>query len=197
MAKLSDNLRERWDRITPRERTMVIALAGTAVFLIGYFVATTISGGLDTIDRKNDKTREALAALHEYRLRQAQGAESERPQVPIGNQPVELESFLEKVAKDVGVEVPGYSPRPETEVGRFTEVATKFDVRGVTILQLKDLLQAIETQKQGRVVITDLTVKRQFREQEKLDIELTVATYYEKGAEGDADGDEREKGEEG
>lgn len=190
MASFSDNLRERWDRITPRERFMVAALSGTAVFLVFWFVGTTIIDGLDKIEKKNKKSRKALAALHEYRVRKAEGTQSDRPKVPIGKEPVELESFLEKIAKEVDLEIPGYSPRPEQQVGEFTEVGTKFDVRGLNILQLKDLLQAIETQKQGRVVVTDLRVKRQFRNQEKLDIEITVATYYKKDADGDDKDDE-------
>ncbi len=48
------------------------------------------------------------------------------------------------------------------------------------------MLQAIETGKQGRVVVTELHVKRQFREQEKLDAELVVSTWYETGEEGDS-----------
>ncbi len=115
MASAIDNLRERWDRITPRERVMVIALGGTAAFLIVWFIATTISGGLDNIEHKNTRARRALSALHEYRVQQALGvANDDRPKVPIGKDKVNLESYLEQIGKQVGVEIPGYSPRPNS-----------------------------------------------------------------------------------
>jgi hypothetical protein len=189
VASAIDNLRERWDRITPRERLMVMALGGTALFLIFWWVGTTIIDGLDTIEKKNATSRKALKALHEHRLLKAQGMASDRPKIPIGKTPVELESYLERIAKDVGIEIPGYSPRPEAQVGDYTEVATRFDVRGLTIVEVKDLLERIETGQQGRVVISDLRIKRQFREQEKLDVELVVATYYNKQAEDDEEGE--------
>ena len=192
MASAIDNLRERWDRITPRERVMVIALGGTAAFLIVWFIATTISGGLDHIEQKNKLTRRALSALHEYRVQQALGvANDDRPKVPIGKDKVDLESYLEQVGKQVGVDIPGYSPRPDSITGKYAEVSTKIELRGIDIRQLKDMLQAIETGKQGRVVVTELHIKREFREQEKLDAELVVSTYYEKGEEG---GDSKEEG---
>lgn len=198
MPSAVDNLRDRWDRITPRERRLVMALAGSAVLLILWWVATTISSGLDQIETKNDKTRKVLSSLHDFRVRRALGAVPDKPQVKVGETPVELESYLEKIAKDVGITIPSYNPRPESSKGGFTEVATRFDVRGLTIQQLKDLLQAIESGQGGRVIVSDLQIKRQFREQEKLDVDLVVSTFYTTPAEkveGEDSGSK--KGEEG
>jgi hypothetical protein len=121
--------------------------------------------------------------------------------VKVGETPVELESYLERIAKDVGITIPSYNPRPESTKGGFSEVATRFDVRGLTILQLKDLLQAIESGEGGRVIVSDLQIKRQFREQEKLDVELVVSTFYvhQEKEEGENGGNAKKakKGEEG
>jgi type II secretory pathway component PulM len=197
MASAVDNLRDRWDRITPRERRLVLALAGSAVLLILWWVASTISGGLDQLETKNDKTRKVLSSLHDFRVRRALGAVPDKPQVKVGETPVELESYLEKIAKEVGITIPSYNPRPESTKGRFTEVATRFDVRGLTIQELKDLLQAIESGQGGRVIVSDLQIKRQFREQEKLDVDLVVSTFYSAAEKIEGEGGGAKKGEEG
>ena len=57
------------------------------------------------------------------------------------------------------------------------ESATKISLRGLTIDQLKDLLQRIESNSK-LVVVTDLFIRRHFRKNDQLNVELTIATYY-------------------
>lgn len=175
-AKGMDSLRERWERITPREQKLVILLGLTAVGIALALVGFAISDGLSAREAKNKRTRHALSLLREVR---AAGADRsvDTPQVKIPDQPTELESYLEEIGKEVGVPIPGYSPRPKATKGKFTEVSTRIEVRGITILELKDLLEQIET-KSKVVVVTNLHVKRHFRDMDKLDVDMVVSTFY-------------------
>lgn len=195
MAARMEGIRERWERITPRERGLVLLLGVTVVGLLLSWVGYTIRDGLAAIEKKNDRARSALSALAQYRLSDAEAKDS-APQVKIGTEPVELEEYLEKISTDVGIKIPGYSSRPDVAKGGYMEKSTQIEVRGLTILELKDLLEKIESQSKV-VVITELQIKRHFREQEKLDVELVVATYYQKSDEDETSGDAEEDGKEG
>ena len=182
MAAVTDKLRDRWERITPRERRLVTVLGATAVVLILGWVWMTIAGGLDDIEGRNDKKREALRSLARYRTDKALGAgDTAAPKVDIPGAPIELESYLERITKEIGVDIPGYNSLPEVAKGEYQQVSTKVQVRGLDIVQLKDLLHKIETGGGGAVVVEELHVKREFREEGKLEATMVVSTFYQKG----------------
>jgi len=183
MAAATDRLRERWERISPRERRLLTVLGATAVVLVLGWVWMTIAGGLNAIERKNEAKRDALEKLASYRLDKAMGGDQPtRRKVEIPAQPVELEGYLERIAKEVGVEVPGYNSLPDGTKGNYQQVSTKVTVRGLDILQLKDLLYKIETGAGGVVAVEELQVKRDFRDEDKLEATLVVSTFYDKNA---------------
>lgn len=182
MAAVTDKLRDRWERITPRERRLVTILGVTAVVLVLGWVWMTIAGGLDDIEARNDKKREALKSLARYRAEKAAGAgDTAAPKVDIPGAPIELESYLERIAKEIGVDIPGYNSLPEVDKGEYRQVSTKVQIRGLDIEQLRQLLHKIETGGGGAVVVEELHVKREFREEGKLEATMVVSTYYQKG----------------
>ena len=169
-----------------------------AIGIVLSWVWFTISDGLSARAKRNDEMRRALSALDDYRANASQRT-STRPKVKIGKEPVALESYLDKIAEEVGIKIPQYSKRPKATKGKYTEVSTKIEIRGLSILELKDLLEKIES-KNNAVVITNLHVKRHFRDQEQLDVELVVATYHtaeDTGEEGDGEDEGSRNGKEG
>ena len=190
-AKGMDRLRERWERITPREQKLVKLLGATAVGIVLALVGFSINDGLHAREVKNDQTRRALALLRDVRAAGAQ-RDLDMPHVKIPDEPVELESYLEEIGKEVGVAIPGYSPRPKATKGKFTEVSTRIEIRGINILELKDLLEKIES-KSKVVVVTNLHIKRHFREEDKLDADMVVSTFYREAGKTEGGGDSSKK----
>ncbi|HTM21366.1 MAG TPA: type II secretion system protein GspM [Kofleriaceae bacterium] len=180
----TDKLRERWERITPRERMLVMLLGGGLVVVLLAWVWLTISGGLDDLAAKNEQKRDALRQLDRYRRDKAMGlSETSAPKVEIPGQPIELESYLERISKDVGVQIPKYNNQPEGTKGNYTQVSTKVQIQELDIAQLKDLLSRIETGGGGVVIVDELHVKRGFSQgNDKLQATLVVSTFYDKGA---------------
>ena len=194
MAPTLEQLRDKWDRITPREQLLVGVLGASAVVIALLWVAFTIRDGLDAIETKNQRTRDALGALDRWRV-DADKKKPSGPKVVIGKDAVNLTSYLDKIAEEVGLTIPGYTRRPPATKGKYTELSTRISIRGVTVQELKDFLERVEG-KNKLVVIIDLQVKHNFRSRtgEKLDLDLVVATY--KQAEVKAE-DKKEGGEEG
>lgn len=185
-----EGLRDRWEHMTPRERTLMALLSVALVVTVFAFIGQTIWGGLDGIAAKNDERREALRSLEVYRLQKAQGTD-DGPTVKIPKEPVDLPAYLEEIGKEVGVEIPRYSPQPQVTRGSFDEIAVNIDIREITVEELADFVERIETRNRA-VVVTQLHVERSFREEGKLrKASMTVATYAKREVtvEGEGEGE--------
>ncbi|MCA9679117.1 MAG: type II secretion system protein M [Kofleriaceae bacterium] len=174
MAAL-DNLRDRWDAITPRERKLVVLLGITGVITILLFIGLDVSDRLDAMEARNAKTRRALAVLQDYRVRGRPDA-SDNVAVNIGTEPVKLESYLDKAAQKVGISVPAYKPRLGGTRNGFQVHTVEIQVNGLTIEQVRDFLEAIEADNK-LVVTSHIVLKHSFSDKEKLDLKLEVNTY--------------------
>ncbi len=184
MPAAVERAKEWWEGKAPRERRLLAALAATLVVCVLAWVGMSIRSGLRAIEAKNQDARNALVALERQREVQATKVET-RPKVAIPDAALALDSYLDPIIKEVGLESPTY-PAPKetakgTPPGSVTEVSIKVSLKELTILQLKDLLEKVETGN-PLVATTELHVKKSFRDPEKLDVDFTVVTYYKKKA---------------
>lgn len=190
-----EGLRDRWEHMTPRERTLMALLGVALVVTVFGVIGMTITDGLGDIADKNEARRDALQSLAVYRQQKAEG-QGDTPKVKIPREPVDLPAYLEDIAKEVGVEIPSYSPQPQGQRGSYDEIAVNIDLRELTVYELADFLEKVETRNRA-VVITQLHVERSFRDEDKLrKASMTVATYAKKQAGGDG-GDSGGDGEAG
>jgi hypothetical protein len=190
MAAL-DNVRDRWERMAPRERTMMVMLAVTFVVCIFAFVGFNISDGLTSIEDKNDEAREALAAMQHHRINEGSTA-TPGSEGMIPDEPVKLSRYLEDIVQDVGITSPTYPTPKETAKGKYVEISFKLSLKDLTIYELKDFLEKVES-KSPVVVIRELHVKRNFRDKEKLNAEMTIATF-KKAAAGEGEDKDKDEG---
>ena len=182
MASALDRAKEWWESKAPRERRLVLALAATLVVCTVAWVAMSIRGGLSAIDKKNEQSREALAAIDMQRiLKQSQGAG--QPVVTIPDSPVALDTYLDGIITEVGLKSPTYPAPKETQKGNTVELTIHVALQDLTIYQLKDLLEKVETNNPV-VVVTELHVKKNFGNKENVDVDFTAATYYKKSGSG-------------
>ena len=188
MAASLDRLRDRWEHLAPRERTLIMALGATAAVCVALFVAFLIRDGLSSIEDRNDERRDALTALGQYRVAEAKLAASSAPDVQIPDEAIELETYLQRIANQTGVRIPGYSSqRPETS-GAVRRVSTKIELESVSMYDLVEFLEMVETESDV-VVIWRMNVKQNFRDNEVLDVDMTVSTFERPGV-SDGNGDE-------
>lgn len=181
LANRLDRLRDRWEQMPPRERRLVSILVATVVVGIAFYVALGIRDGLNSLEAKNDAKREALRALQLYR---AGSAAQKNEQVEIPSEPVKLDRYVEGVIQKAGIDSPRYPQPKDAEKGEYVERSFKLSLDKLTIVQLKDFLEKLETGSKV-VVVKELHIKQNFRDKETLDVDLVVATYYKGGGEGD------------
>jgi general secretion pathway protein M len=170
-----DKIRDKWESISPRERRMVVLLGVSFVVVMVLYVALAIKDGLDALEAKNAQARTALQRLTAYRAT-AKAPVSNDPVAAIPQTPVKLESYIYNAGTTAKITVPGVNPRTPTTKGGFTVHSAAIEIRDLTITQVKDFLEAIETQSTA-VAVTSLTLKRNFRDQEKMDLSAEISTY--------------------
>ncbi len=175
MATSMERLRDRWEQISPREQRLILALGITFVVVVLFLLGRGITGGLDTLNEKNQEARATLRVLHDYRQNQGSSA-GEAQEVKLPDEPVKLQSYLEGIAGEVGISIPGFNPQADATKEGVVTASTRFQIRGISLQQLTDFLEKVES-KSPHVVVQSLDIKRDFREKQKLDIDMHVTTY--------------------
>jgi type II secretory pathway component PulM len=176
MASTMDKVREKWESITPRERNLVMLLGAAAVVVLLAWLGLSIRDGLARIEKRNAETEHALNVLLDYRAAGGGTKKASGPAVTIGDEPVSLRTYLDGIAADTGVTIPRYDKRNDVTKEPYVITSTKIALEDVPLAQLKDFLEKVES-KNRLVVVTELHIKRDFRDKEKLDADMVISTY--------------------
>ncbi len=181
MSAFSDRLTrvtDWWDRLSQRERTMLTALAGTAILLTTLVVGFLITDGLSTFQERNSQMREALRDIDIHRESYLKAkAKARQLETRLPQQPLQLGGYLEAAAKESGVTIPEQNERPLTPAGKqYMERAIDLRLKQVTLPALADFLKRIENGP-NLVAVTALNVRTRDDKREELDVEMTVSTY--------------------
>lgn len=187
---LNEKLRDFWDRISPRERKLVILLAICAPIIIVGWLGMQIHDGLGDMEKRNDRTRKALAIVDDLK---GKGPIKPADDVvaTMGTEPLSLDTYLTNAATKAGFTLKGTTPRTPVTKNGFVTNSVSCQLSDLTIDQLHKFLQEVESNSKV-VAVTRLEIQRRdYKGKDKLDANLEVSTYSKepppKGT-GDANG---------
>ena len=153
---VSEQARDFWDRISPRERGLVLLAAIAAPLTIVIWLGMAIGDGLSSMEARNDKMRKALIVIAELKAR--------GPQQPVDDvvagmpvEPLSLETYLSNAAQTAGFVLKGTTPRTPVPRNGFVTSSVTLTVSDLTLDQLEKFLQAVET-KSKYVAVTPLEI---------------------------------------
>jgi len=171
-------LRDKWERLSQRERTMVGAMGVTFVIMVTLIVGFLITDGLSSMEERNSDMRQALRDLDtqrdKYLVMKAKVAQME---TRLGTTPVQLQGYVENAAKEAGVEISDSTDRAAAAAGKkFIERSVDLHLKPATIDQITKFMKAIET---GRslVVVKELSVRTRDDKHQQLDVDMVVSTF--------------------
>jgi hypothetical protein len=195
MSAMSERAGEFWDRISPRERGLVVLAAVTVPLTIVIWLGLAIGDGLSSMEARNDKMRKALVVLSDLKVR--------GPRKPVDDltagmpsEPISLETYLTNAATAAGFVLKGTTPRNPITRNGFVTSSVTFTLSDLTIEQLKKFLQEVET-KSKYVATTRLEItRRDYKSKDKLDASLEVSTYAKEATKkpGEASGSAEKQG---
>lgn len=175
MASISERARDFWDRISPRERRLVVIAAIAVPLTIAVWLGLSIHDGLVAKEANNEKTREALAVIADLKAR-GPAQPTDDVVATMGTEPLSLDTYLTNAAQKAGFQLKGTSPRSPVTRNGFVTNSVSCRVTDLSIDQLRKFLQEIETGSKV-VIVTKLEISRDSRDKEKLDANLDVSTY--------------------
>jgi type II secretory pathway component PulM len=181
MSGVSERARDFWDRISPRERGLVMIGAVAAPLVLVIWLGMAIGDGLSNMQARNDKMRKALIVLADLKARgPKQPADDLVAGMPV--EPLGLETYLTNAATAAGFVLKGTTPRNPVARNGFTTSSVSLNINDLTIEQLKKFLQEVET-KSKYVAITRMDItRRDYKGKDKLDVQLEVSTYAKEPA---------------
>lgn len=177
LSILSTKARDFWDRISPRERRLVVIAAIATPITIALWLALAIHDGFAAMESRNDKARKALRILADMRTRGGVHTPADDVLKQMGTESIALDVYLTKAATKAKFELKStITPRtPQTKNG-FVTSTSSLTLNKITIDQLKDFLMEIETASKY-VMVTHIDLRRDFRDKDKLTVNLEVSAY--------------------
>src|SRR5882724_5026558 len=110
MSAVSERARDFWDRISPRERGLVMLAAVAAPITIVIWLGLAIGDGLAGMEARNAKMRKALVVVADLRARgPQQPADDLLTGMPV--EPLSLDTYLSNAAQAAGFTLKGTTPR--------------------------------------------------------------------------------------
>ena len=177
MSAITDRARDFWDRISPRERRLVLVAVIATPIVLAIWLGLAIHDGLDAMGERNDHTRKALDVLADLRARGQTHAQVDDAVATMGTQPLSLETYLNTAAKEAHFELKtSMTPHQEQHKNGFVTNSMSLTLNKMSITELKDFLQRIESNSKY-VAVTRLEISTDFHDKDKLNATLEVSTY--------------------
>jgi hypothetical protein len=173
---IKDRARDFWDRISARERNLVILLAIASPIVIALWLGSAIRDGLEAMEHHNDRERKALAAVETMR---AKGESKPLADDSLTGMPSDLPgltTYISNAAKKAKLDIKSIAPRTPQVKGGFQSQTAQFQLDKIDIGETKDLLNALETDSKF-VAVTKLELQRDFRDKDKLRADVDVTAY--------------------
>ena len=176
MSAISDKAREFWDRISPRERRLVLIGAIALPITLAVWLGLSIRDGLVEMEHRNDRARKALTVMADLRARGETHAKVDDAVAMMGTEPLSLPTYLDNAAKKAQFTLKSTTPHPAATRDGFVTNSVSCTLDDLTIEQLKTFLMEVEMGSKV-VAVTHIDLRRDFRDKAKLDVNLEVSTY--------------------
>jgi hypothetical protein len=176
MSAITDKARDFWDRISPRERRLVIIAAIAVPITLAIWLGLSIRDGLVAMEQRNDQTRKALTVLADLRARGETHEKLDDAVAMMGTEPLSLPTYLDNAAKKANFTLKSTTPHPPLTRNGFVTNSASVSLDDLTIEQLKTFLMEVEMGSKV-VAVTHIDLRRDFRDKTKLDVNLEVSTY--------------------
>jgi hypothetical protein len=198
MSSVSDTARDFWDRISPRERRLVLIAAIAVPVTLAIWLGLAIRDGLVDMEKRNHQTRKALNVLSDLRVKGETHPKVDDAIAMMGTEPLSLATYLDNAAKKASFTLKSTTPHPADKRNGFVTNSVSATLDDLTIEQLKTFLMEVEMGSKV-VAVTHIDLRRDFRDHTKLDVNIEVSTYSKEppatpAGEGDAAGSAKKGG---
>jgi hypothetical protein len=166
-------------RMSARERRLAIIMLAVfgamIVFVFVFLVRSSISGMSDENENMGEALRLIALRQQDYLDRQREIDRRGRG----AGKPTPLRTLVDKVSKEIGVDVPDIKEMPVQKRGtQWVESSVTLSLREVGLEKLTRFMESVEAnRKRFPIAITDLQIRKRRRVPDTYDVEMTISTY--------------------
>ena len=183
---ISDRARDFWERISPRERRLVVLLGVAVPVTLAIWLGLAIRDGLSDMENRNDKMRRALDVVADLQARGITNEPKDDVIAQMGTEALPLETYLDKASQKAGFTFKGaVTPTGTVTRNGFVTHSVKVDFGDITVDQAKTFFQEVESGSKY-VAVTHIDARRNYKAKEKLDFTIEVSTYSREAAKPDS-----------
>lgn len=175
-------LRERWQQLSSRERSILLIGGGVvALSLLFVLIVDPLMAKLDRLDRqavrKQKDIRELTSLSQAYAVKRARLAKSES-RMPAPDSQFSLVTFMEETATAARVRerITGMQPQVQSLAQGYQETAVDLRLEGIQLPELLALLVAID-QAPYDLQVRHLQIRPKFDNPVNLDATIRVLSY--------------------
>ena len=172
-------LRSRYQKLEPRERTLVKIASGVlAVFLVYNFIYQPISSWRDSLDTDIETRHREIGQVQQlvdtYLQRKKQLREAERNTVPIGKEFSPFSVIEGSFTKTVGHDkIASITPAADRKLSDgFIQYSVELKLQNVNLGQIVDALYGVKTLS-APVAVANMRVTRRIQDPHTYDVEMT------------------------
>lgn len=186
-------LQERFAKLEPRERTLLLALMGVFAAIIVLGVPIALYKTVTDLRDGNQEVRDVIDNVLESREKlEKRKAEKDAQASRYARTPPNMATFLEDAARANEVELAETTTRADIPHGKkYIERVTQSKMRKTGLRGLSKTLERI-ARSGYPVAITRLEIKPKVGEPDSYDVELNVSAYEKKSDKKPKEGDEGE-----
>ena len=172
-------VREYFDGLSPRERTLLLTLGVVIGLLIVLAGAYAIYDRIDTLEETNETMHRALRDIEKkrgpYLAARALAAQLESR---IGQSPLQLSGFLEQISKETNIEIRETNPRTPEPIGKkYIQQSVDLRISKVALEPLLKFMRRLETYQSNLVLVTQLSIRARDDKHQDFEVDMTVSTY--------------------
>ncbi len=167
------------DRLQPRERVLVVALAGVFIVMSTFVLIFLRRGKVEALEAEIADLKQGLelvntrGAVYGDKLAMKDVRES-----VISDQPVLFSTVIEAAQTKAEVSATNQEEKPPTEAGDGLRRRTiEFDLRSVTLEQLTSFLGELEANPDHILQTQELVIKSPAGTEDRLNVDVTLATF--------------------
>jgi general secretion pathway protein M len=175
-------LRERFDRMEPREQKLLMWLVGLFGLIVILIIPVTLFATSASRSRENSAIREVSQAIMDAKPQlELRDAQRQKVLARYGRPTPPLAGLLEQLATLHSIEIPESQDRPVVPHGgkRYEERSTKIELQKVGMKNLALFLEGIVTSG-FPVRVSGIDIRKRAMEPDSWDVSLIVSAYDRK-----------------
>lgn len=177
------NLRERYEQLDAREQKLLTILLGIFAVMLVLLIPILLGAMVSSKRGDNEDLHAAMQAIYDAKDVIAQREAAKRQlKDRYGRKAPPLATLVDKIASDLGVEIPESQEIPPIPHGKkFEERTTKLTLQHIGMLNLATFMERVENSGYP-VRLSTVSIRKRPTEPDSYDVNLVVSAYDRKEA---------------